>query len=170
MNVIVKRPAPPRDLREEYIRAMWVRFLLAPGHKTGPGEPVDLGEIGTRRSGLLKDGRPIRLLVRQQNVASLTFDTGDVRVRWMFYRYHNRCHDGEIWLAFQTTRGILLMEQSERWPDGVLLGEVQTRIVADKFEDCIVPVAERSETELQRMREQAEAHKAYRAALWRRSQ
>jgi hypothetical protein len=51
-NAIVKRPAPPRDPREEYIRAMWLRFLLAPGRKTAPGEPVDLGEVGSVR---LKD-------------------------------------------------------------------------------------------------------------------
>ena len=43
----------------------------------------------------------------------MNFDTSDVRVRWALYRYHNRRHDGEVWLAFQTPRGIHLMEQSE---------------------------------------------------------
>ena len=39
VNAIIKRPAPPRDPREEYIRAMWLRFLLAPGRKTAPEIP-----------------------------------------------------------------------------------------------------------------------------------
>ncbi len=33
----------------QYIAYMWLRFLLAPGRKTAPGEPVDLGEIGQVR-------------------------------------------------------------------------------------------------------------------------
>ncbi len=99
----------------------------------------------------------------------MNFDISDPGVRWRLYVYHNRSHDGEIWLAFQTPRGILLMEQSGRWPDdSVLLGEVQTRIIDGKFVDRIVPIVERSDTELQRMREQAEAHRAYRAELYRR--
>ena len=49
MEAIIKRPAPARNLREEYILAMWLKFLFAPGRKTGPGEPVDLGEIGSTR-------------------------------------------------------------------------------------------------------------------------
>src|SRR5271169_6249555 len=94
------------------------------------------------------------------------FDSDDVRVRWMLYRYHNRRHDGEVWLAFQTPTGLLLMEQSEKWPDpenSTLLGEVQTRIVNSKFEDRIVPIVERSTEELRRMKGQTEDHKAYRA-------
>ena len=34
---------------ERYILAMWLMFLRTPGRKTTPGEPVDLGEIGTVR-------------------------------------------------------------------------------------------------------------------------
>jgi len=100
----------------------------------------------------------------------MNFDMSDPGVRWRLYFYHNRSHDGEIWLAFQTPcRGILLMEQSGRWPDGsMLLGEVRTQMVDGKFEDRIVPIVERSDQELQRMREQAEAHRAYRAELYRR--
>jgi hypothetical protein len=33
--------------RETHIAAMWLLFLRAPGRETLPGEPVDLGEIGT---------------------------------------------------------------------------------------------------------------------------
>ena len=33
----------------QYIAYMWLRFLLAPGRKTAPGEQVDLEEIGQVR-------------------------------------------------------------------------------------------------------------------------
>jgi hypothetical protein len=46
VNAIIKRP-PPLDRRQEYIFAMWLMFCRAPGHKTAPGEIVDLGEIGS---------------------------------------------------------------------------------------------------------------------------
>jgi len=39
----------PRNHRDAYIAAMWLMFLRAPAQKTGPGEPVDLGEIGEVR-------------------------------------------------------------------------------------------------------------------------
>ncbi len=57
---------------------------------------------------------------------------------------------------------------SQPRPNGVLLGEVRTRIVNGKFEDRIVPIVERSEQELQRRRLQTDRHKAYRAELWKR--
>jgi len=108
------------------------------------------------------------VLARLDGMNRRNFDTGDVRVRWMLYRYHNRCHDGEIWFVFSTPSGVVLTEQSGKWPDGVLLGEVQTRIVNGKFEDRIVPIMERSEQELQRRRLQTDRHKTYRAELWKR--
>jgi hypothetical protein len=37
------------DPRDTYIRMMWARFLLCPSSPTGPGEVVDLGEIGECR-------------------------------------------------------------------------------------------------------------------------
>jgi hypothetical protein len=39
---------PPRSSteRENYIAAMWLMFLRAPGRETAPGEVVNLGEIG----------------------------------------------------------------------------------------------------------------------------
>jgi len=39
---------PPRSSKEQedYIAAMWLMFLRAPGRETAPGEVVDLGEIG----------------------------------------------------------------------------------------------------------------------------
>jgi hypothetical protein len=87
----------------------------------------------------------------------------------MLYYYYNRRHRGEIWLAFRTPRGITLQEQTGKAPeDGVLLGEVETRVVDGKFENRIVPVRERSEEELRRRRQQADRHKAYRAELYRR--
>jgi hypothetical protein len=99
----------------------------------------------------------------------MKFDMSDVRVRWQLYRYHNRSHDGEVWLALQTGRGILLMEQSGRWPDdSKLLGEVRTRIINDEFVHDIVPLQERSDEELRRMQQQTEEHKAYRSELYKR--
>jgi len=38
-----------RELDERHILAMWMMFLRMPGRKTTPGEPVDLGEIGSTR-------------------------------------------------------------------------------------------------------------------------
>lgn len=83
---------------------------------------------------------------RRAKEARLTcgFDTTDVWVRWRLYVYHNRCHDGEVWLAFKTAQGLVLLEQNERWPDGLLLGEIQTRMRNGEFEDRIVPIVERS--------------------------
>ena len=37
-------PAPDVDA---HILAMWLMYCRAPGRKTAPGEPVDLGEIGS---------------------------------------------------------------------------------------------------------------------------
>lgn len=93
----------------------------------------------------------------------------DARIRWMLYRYHNRAHDGEIWLAFNTPRGLLLLEQSGRWPDNsMILGEVQTRIINDDFVDDILSLQERPDEELQQMRQQTEEHKARRARMYKR--
>jgi hypothetical protein len=49
MKVIITRPPPPHDPREIYIAYMFISYLRAPGRKTAPGEPVDLGEIGECR-------------------------------------------------------------------------------------------------------------------------
>ena len=35
------------DHNDKFIFAMYLMFLRAPGRETLPGEPVDLGEIGT---------------------------------------------------------------------------------------------------------------------------
>ncbi|SRR6266446_1154970 len=99
----------------------------------------------------------------------MRFDMSDVRVRWQLYHYHNRSHDGEIWFALQTAKGILLVEQTDEWPEGSqLLGEIRTRMVEGRFVDDIIPLQERSDEELQQMRQQAEEHKVHRAELYRR--
>src|SRR6266481_5822986 len=99
----------------------------------------------------------------------MKFDMSDVRVRWMLYRYHNRSHNGEIWLALQTDKGIVLMERTGERPHGSkLLGEIRTRMVDGRFVDDIIPLQERSDDELQQMRQQAEKHKVHRAELYRR--
>lgn len=38
---------PLKSKRELYIDVMWLMFMRAPGRETAPGEPVDLGEIGS---------------------------------------------------------------------------------------------------------------------------
>ncbi len=38
-----------KELRGLYILAQWLMLLRAPGKQTAPGEPIDLGEIGTIR-------------------------------------------------------------------------------------------------------------------------
>jgi hypothetical protein len=84
------------------------------------------------------------------------------------YYFHNRKHRGEVWLAFQTPTGLLLMEQSGKWPDdSVLMGEMQSRVINGEFVDEIVPVVERSDEELERMQQQTQEHKAYRADLYK---
>ena len=56
------------DDHEAYIAAMWLMFLRAPGRKTGPGEIVDLGEIGAvnekrwERLTPYSPSQPIRLI------------------------------------------------------------------------------------------------------------
>ncbi len=49
MTALVTIPKPTQDLREAHIAAMWILFLAAPSKRTGPGEPVDLGDIGEVR-------------------------------------------------------------------------------------------------------------------------
>jgi hypothetical protein len=46
MTIVKSSKTPGTDAYEAFIAAMWIMFLRAPGRKTGPGEPVDLGEIG----------------------------------------------------------------------------------------------------------------------------
>jgi hypothetical protein len=102
---------------------------------------------------------------------NFTFDMTDVRVRWQLYRYQNRRHDGEIWLAFRTPTGILLMEQSGRWPEpktSELLGEVRTRVIDGELVDDIIPLRQRSPEELARLHEEAMEHRRYRAELYKR--
>ena len=99
----------------------------------------------------------------------MKFDTSDVRVRWQLYRYNNRRHDGEVWLVFSTHNGVMLMEQSSRFPDdSALLGEVRTRIINEEFVHEIVPLQQRSPAEVARLNEQAMQHRRYRAELCRR--
>ena len=47
MNAITKHPK--RFDADAQILMYWLMFCRAPGHKTGPGEQIDLGEIGSTR-------------------------------------------------------------------------------------------------------------------------
>ena len=40
------RPSSSPDL-DAFITAMWLMYCHAPGHKSAPGEVVDLGEVGS---------------------------------------------------------------------------------------------------------------------------
>jgi hypothetical protein len=44
-----QRVLTEEERKQLHIEAMWLAFLRAPSNATGPGEPVDLGEIGTTR-------------------------------------------------------------------------------------------------------------------------
>jgi hypothetical protein len=48
MTAIVKSKAnPDSNPQDSLLLAYWLMFLHAPARNTLPGEPVDLGEIGT---------------------------------------------------------------------------------------------------------------------------
>jgi len=49
LDAIIKRPISAEEARRLHIEAMWLAFLRAPSKATGPGEVVDLGEIGQTR-------------------------------------------------------------------------------------------------------------------------
>jgi hypothetical protein len=101
----------------------------------------------------------------------MDFDLSNRWVRWALYRYRIRSHDGEIWIAFRTPSGVLLMEQNGKWPEpegSELLGEVRTRVIEGKFVDDIIPLPERNQAELARLHEQTTTHKRYRAELYKR--
>jgi hypothetical protein len=99
---------------------------------------------------------------------SAKFDMSDVCVRRMLYVFHNRKHDGEIWLAARRQGRMFLVEQSECPSDVEVLGEVESKIVDGEFVDDIASLQRRSVEERQRMRQQAEEHRAYRAELYKR--
>lgn len=49
MNGEITRYERKKSAEDHYLWAMWLMFLRSPGRKTGPGECVDLGEIGETR-------------------------------------------------------------------------------------------------------------------------
>lgn len=81
--------------------------------------------------------------------------------------YNNRRHDGEIWLAWKTARGLVLAEQSAK-VDGELLGEIRTRMIDGEYVHDIVPLQERDAVDLGMIARQAEEHKRCRQELYRR--
>lgn len=95
----------------------------------------------------------------------MKFDMTNVWVRWALYKYHNRRHDGEIWFAYKSPRGVLLTTDLR---ERDFLGEVRTRIIDGKFVDDIVPFRLRTRRELEVLARQTEMHKRYRAELYKR--
>jgi hypothetical protein len=49
--VPVKQSTPTQDPYEIFLAAMLLMYMRAPARKTAPGEPVDLGEIGSAPEG-----------------------------------------------------------------------------------------------------------------------
>jgi hypothetical protein len=52
--------------------------------------------------------------------------------------------------------------------DAEVFGEIESKIVGDRFVDKIVPVRQRSADEIARMRAQADEHKEDRAKLYKK--
>jgi len=50
-------PAPPPSV-DSLMLAYWLMYCRAPGRKTAPGEPVDLGEIGADVEKIGRGSRP----------------------------------------------------------------------------------------------------------------
>jgi hypothetical protein len=98
----------------------------------------------------------------------VTFDLADVRVRLALHHFHNRRHDGEVWLWVRHLGRTFPVEQSQCPKDAEVLGEIESKIVGDGFVDKIVPLRQRTRAEIERMRAQTKAHKAYRAECYRR--
>src|SRR6266436_8753780 len=93
----------------------------------------------------------------------------NVQERWLLYKYNNARFDGEIWLAFMTPNGLRLSPIDGKFPeDGVLLGEVHTRIAGNTFVHTAKPLRERSAEEMRRRARATERHKARRAEMWTR--
>jgi hypothetical protein len=47
MIVKHQRRKTRREIHDDYVAAMWLMFLRCPSRPTAPGEPVDLGELGS---------------------------------------------------------------------------------------------------------------------------
>lgn len=86
----------------------------------------------------------------------------------MLYSWHNHRYDGEVYLAFMTSDGLRLVEQHDKFPAGVILGEFESDVVDGKFVYEILPVRERTAEEQEKLAQQVEAHRQYRAECWRR--
>jgi len=59
---IIKRPQADFDA---HVLLYWLMFLPAPGKKTGPGEPVELGEIGIVPGKNWSKATPYNLAVKE---------------------------------------------------------------------------------------------------------
>jgi hypothetical protein len=67
MTAIVKsKTNPGGNPRDSLLLAYWLMFLRAPGRNTLPGEPIDLGEIGTVREKSFERPTPYSLAKPRQ--------------------------------------------------------------------------------------------------------
>src|SRR5271165_5469376 len=97
----------------------------------------------------------------------MQFDLTDIGVRSALFHFHNRRHDGEVWLWVRQLGRIFPVEQSH-CPEGAeVLGEIESKIVGDRFVDEIVPMRQRSVAEIEVGQRSAEAHKRFRVSLYK---
>jgi hypothetical protein len=98
----------------------------------------------------------------------MTLDARDIRVRLALHHFHNRSHRGEVWLWVRHDGREFPVEQSACPQGAEIFGEIESRVVGDRFVDKIVAVRQHSAAEIARRRKQTEAHKAYRTECYRR--
>ena len=66
--VPLKQSTPSADPDEIFLAAMLLMYMRAPGRKTVPGEPVDLGEIGQDAPKTWERLTPYSLTQRRRDV------------------------------------------------------------------------------------------------------
>lgn len=97
----------------------------------------------------------------------MRFDMTDIGVRRALFHFHNRCHRGEVWLWVRHLGRTFPVEQSQCPKDAEVLGEIDSKIVGDRFVDEIVAVGQRSAIEIEARQQLAEAHERFRASLYK---
>lgn len=97
----------------------------------------------------------------------MTLDLTNVKVRLALYHFHNRRHDGEVWLWVRHLGRTFPVEQSACPQGAEIFGELEFKIVDDEIVDTVVPVRQRSALDIEAGRRMAEAHKRYRASLYK---
>jgi hypothetical protein len=93
--------------------------------------------------------------------------------RFILYHVHNRCHDGQVVLVWQSGPDYAFTFHDEpvrqrAGRDWVCVGELIWRVEGDHFVHELMPLQHRSEQELQERAERTRRHREYRQRLWER--